>query len=142
MFYDKTKILDAQESISSENISEKGKEQLPFRQLKGEYRVRLKSEHQITFGSIVFYRTLKCTFNNERLITINEFLEMRLIIQMMLVGVSKINYYYIILQDTKNLIDFFVDQPLESFMSIKPLKEIIYKFEQLKSDLARKIHLA
>ena len=142
MFYEKTKILDAQESISSENISEKGKEQLPFSQLKGEYRVRLKSEHQITFGSIVFYRTLKCTFKNERLITINEFLEIRLIIQMMLVGVSKINYYYIILQDTKNLIDFFVDQPLESFMSIKPLKEIIYKFEQLKSDLARKIHLA
>jgi len=27
----------------------------------------------------------------------------------MMIGVPKINYYYIILQDTKNLIDFFVD---------------------------------
>jgi len=27
-------------------------------------------------------------------------------------------------------------------MTIKPLKEIIYKFEQLKADLIRKIHLA
>lgn len=59
----------------------------------------------------------------------NEVIELRHIIQKMMIGVPKINYYFVILQDTKNLIDFFVDQPLESFMTIKPLKEIIYKFE-------------
>jgi hypothetical protein len=53
----------------------------------------------------------------------------------MLIGVPKVNYYSVILQDTKNLIDFFMDTSLDDFMTIKPLKEIIYKFELLKTDL-------
>jgi hypothetical protein len=72
----------------------------------------------------------------------HELIEIRFTIQKLIIGVPKVNYYFVILQDTKNLIDFFVDQSLHSFMTMKPLKEIIYKFEQLKSDLVRKISLA
>ena len=42
------------------------------------------------------------------------------------------NYYQLLLRDIKYLIEFFVDQPLDYFMSMKGLKEIIFKFEQMK----------
>lgn len=139
-FFEKMRAIDPHQSIDS--VISTDNQQALFKQLRGEYRVRLKSENQITFSGFVLYRNLKQNFGNERLITINELVEIRQIIQRMLIGVPKINYYFIILMDTKNVIDFFVDQPLESFITIKPLKEIIYKFELLKADLHKKINLA
>jgi hypothetical protein len=85
------------------------KEQKTFKQMKGDFRIRLKSENQITFSGLVYYKSLKSTFKLERLISMNELIELRYIIQKMLIGVPNINYYFVILQDTKNLIDFFVD---------------------------------
>jgi hypothetical protein len=107
VFFDNAKVLDFQESISSEVISEK--EAKSFKQLKGEFRVRLKSENQIELSGIVYYRNLKAIFTRERLVASNELIEIRYTIQKLIIGVPKVNYYFVILQDTKNLIDFFVD---------------------------------
>jgi hypothetical protein len=104
VFFDNN-MIDLEKSENSD-ITDKDQK---FKNIKGEFRIRLKSENQITFSGLVYYRSLKCTFKLERLISTNELIELRDIIQRMLIGVPKINYYFVILQDTKNLIDFFVD---------------------------------
>ena len=51
----------------------------------------------------------------------------------------KVNYYYVIFQDVKHLIDMFADQSLDQFLELKYYWMVFYKFEQLKIDIQRKI---
>jgi len=71
-----------------------------------------------------------------------ELLSLRSMIQNLQKNLQKINYYHVILSDTRNLIDFFIDTSRKDMIGIKVMKEIIFKFESLKFDLNKKIQLA
>lgn len=52
----------------------------------------------------------------DKLISDYEFLEIRIIIQELMQGDSKVNYYTVILSDVINLIEFFIDLRLEDIL--------------------------
>ena len=64
-----------------------------------------------------------------------ELLQIRIIISKLQFGVPKVNYYYVIFQDIKHLIDMFVDQSLDQFLELKYYWMVFHKFDQLKIDI-------
>jgi hypothetical protein len=90
----------------------------------------------------VYYSCLKQQLSQDKMISDAELLSLRSMIQNLQKNLQKINYYHVILSDTRNLIDFFIDTSRKDMIGIKVMKEIIFKFESLKFDLNKKIQLA
>jgi len=61
-----------------------------------------------------------------------ELLEIRHVILNLIKRLTKVNYFHVILNDTRQLIDFFVDERISDVMQFKGIKEVINKFEHLK----------
>lgn len=90
----------------------------------------------------MYYSCLKQQLSQDKMISDAELLSLRSMIQNLQKNLQKINYYHVILSDTRNLIDFFIDTSRKDMIGIKVMKEIIFKFESLKFDLNKKIQLA
>ena len=83
----------------------------------------------MNFSGFVSFTKLKEIFRREMLMSTTELLQIRINISRLQLGVPKVNYYYVIFQDIKHLIDLFVDQSLEQFLELKYYWMVFYKFE-------------
>lgn len=83
----------------------------------------------MNFKGLIYCHSQKANVRLDKLISDFELLEIRNIIQELIQGDSKINYYTVILNDVINLIEFFIDLSLLDILKVKFLKEIIQKFQ-------------
>jgi hypothetical protein len=66
----------------------------------------------LNFKGLIYYHSQKSNIRIDKLISDFELLEIRNIIQELIQGDSKINYYTVILNDVINLVEFFIDLSL------------------------------
>jgi len=66
-------------------------------------------------------------------------MDIRSVMQEMQSDTSKVSYFNMILNDTINLVTYFVDISNNELLEFSMPIEVITKFESLKSDLNKKI---
>ena len=135
-------FIGESEAESNPSIDYSEQQQSLIREFRTEFRVRQKSEDNLTLRGLVYNSCLKQQLSQDKMISDAELLSLRSMIQNLQKNLQKINYYHVILSDTRNLIDFFIDTSRKDMIGIKVMKEIIFKFESLKFDLNKKIQLA
>jgi hypothetical protein len=69
----------------------------------------------------------------------SEMMDIRSVMQEMQSDTSKVSYFNMILNDTINLVTYFVDISNNELLEFSMPIEVITKFESLKSDLNKKI---
>jgi hypothetical protein len=69
----------------------------------------------------------------------SEMMDIRSVMQEMQSDTSKVSYFNMILNDTINLVTYFVDISNNELLEFSMPIEVIMKFESLKSDLNKKI---
>ena len=103
-----------------------------MRELQSEFRLRQSSEDSLSLVGLVQYNCYKFNMTKTFMISRAEIEELRSTINLLIKGSGfKFMYYHVILKNLRNLIDFFVDQPIQELLQIKTMKEIIHHFERL-----------
>ena len=89
--------------------------------------------------TLLFNRCLKLHLFQEKMIADSEMMDIRSVMQEMQSDTSKVSYFNMILNDTINLVTYFVDISNNELLEFSMPIEVITKFESLKSDLNKKI---
>jgi hypothetical protein len=66
--------------------------------------------------SLLYFRNFKNEMKRNSLISNFEMMELRDLISSLMKGLPKINYYHVILNGTKQLIDLFLDQSFSDLL--------------------------
>ena len=84
---------------------------------KNEVMVRSLSTNQICFDSFIYNRCFKSQMLHDKFESDTQFIEMKCLIKQYQRNVeSKVNYFSILLKDTLNLINYFVDTGYSEFL--------------------------